>query len=166
MILKSNVNGPVSPVVLCRWTSEVHLLITHRKVFPMTKLFAFLIGGLLATTAFAADPTPAASTPSSQQSKMASCNKDAAGKRGAERKAFMKECLSAKPAADTTGSTASVAQQAHRDQMKTCNAEAKGKKGAERKAFMKECLSGTTNATTAPQTQNDKTKPALQSPKP
>ncbi|MFZ2628212.1 MAG: PsiF family protein [Rugosibacter sp.] len=29
----------------------------------------------------------------SQQSKMATCNKEATGKKGAERKAFMKECL-------------------------------------------------------------------------
>ncbi len=29
----------------------------------------------------------------SQQSKMASCNKDATGKKGAERKTFMAECL-------------------------------------------------------------------------
>ena len=39
--------------------------------------------------AFAADPT-------AQQSKMATCNKDAGEKKGDERKAFMKECLSAK----------------------------------------------------------------------
>jgi hypothetical protein len=30
---------------------------------------------------------------------MKTCNADAAGKKGDERKAFMKECLSAKPAA-------------------------------------------------------------------
>lgn len=30
----------------------------------------------------------------SQQSKMATCNKEATGKKGAERKVFMKECLS------------------------------------------------------------------------
>jgi hypothetical protein len=31
---------------------------------------------------------------STQQNKMKTCNKDATGKKGAERKAFMKECLS------------------------------------------------------------------------
>jgi psiF repeat len=77
-----------------------------------------------APAAFAADTKPA------QQSKMAMCNKDAEGKKGDERKAFMKECLSAKAAPATQQS-----------KMKTCNAEAKGKKGDERKAFMKECLS-------------------------
>ena len=47
----------------------------------------------------AAPAMPAAKAPTSQQSKMATCNKDAADKKGDERKAFMKECLSAKPAA-------------------------------------------------------------------
>ncbi|MDB5753617.1 MAG: phosphate starvation-inducible protein PsiF, partial [Massilia sp.] len=65
---------------------------------------------------------------------MATCNADAAGKKGEERKAFMKTCLSAAPAkpAPTT----------QQQKMKTCNANAAGKKGAERKAFMKTCLSG------------------------
>ena len=67
-----------------------------------------------------------------QQSKMAACSKDADGKKGDERKAFMKECLSAKKEA------APATQQS---KMKTCNVDAKGKKGDERKAFMKECLS-------------------------
>ena len=83
----------------------------------------------LSTSAFAAD---AASAPmSKQQSKMGSCNKDAGEKKGDERKAFMKTCLSAK---------ATPTQQ---DKMKSCNADAKtkGSKGDERKAFMKECLS-------------------------
>ncbi|HEY9239971.1 MAG TPA: PsiF family protein [Burkholderiaceae bacterium] len=66
-----------------------------------------------------------------QQSKMADCNKDAGDKKGDDRKAFMKTCLSAKK----------VSQQ---DKMKACNADPKAKaaKGDERKAFMKECLSG------------------------
>ena len=68
-----------------------------------------------------------------QQSKMATCNKDAEGKKGDERKAFMKECLSNKP-------KASDGQKTQQDKMKACNADAKDKKGADRKAFMKECL--------------------------
>ena len=71
---------------------------------------------------------PASAAPTKQQTKMATCNKEASDKKGDERKAFMKECLSAKK---TT----------QQDKMKTCNADAKGKKGDERKAFMKECLS-------------------------
>ena len=62
-----------------------------------------------------------------QQNKMAMCNKDAADKKGDERKAFMKTCLSTK-------------KMTQQDKMKSCNAEATGKKGDERKAFMSECL--------------------------
>jgi hypothetical protein len=36
---------------------------------------------------------PAAAAPATQQDKMKMCNKDATGKKGDERKAFMKECL-------------------------------------------------------------------------
>ena len=65
-----------------------------------------------------------------QQSKMADCNKNAADKKGDDRKAFMKTCLSAKKTSQ-------------QDKMKSCNADPKAKaaKGDERKAFMKECLS-------------------------
>jgi hypothetical protein len=82
----------------------------------------------LSTSAFAAD---AASAPmGKQQTKMGECNKAAGDKKGTERQAFMKTCLSAKK----------VTQQ---DKMKACNADPKAKstKGAERQAFMKECLS-------------------------
>jgi hypothetical protein len=82
-----------------------------------------------ASGAAAVQPLTSASEapPTAQQSKMATCNKDAADKKGADRKAFMKECLSAK-------------KETQQNKMKTCNADAKGKKGDERKAFMKECL--------------------------
>eukprot|EP01030_Chromulinospumella_sphaerica_P020498 gene20498-20413_t len=58
-----------------------------------------------------------------------SSSTQAADKKGDERKAFMKTCLSNKPATQ-------------QDKMKTCNADAKAKtlKGDERKAFMSECL--------------------------
>jgi hypothetical protein len=75
-----------------------------------------------------ATPTAPEAEKTPQQSKMAMCNKDAEGKKGDERKAFMKSCLSAKKPA------------AQQSKMKTCNAEATGKKGDERKAFMSECL--------------------------
>jgi hypothetical protein len=61
-------------------------------------------------------------------SKMTACNKEAGDKKGDERKAFMKECLSAKKV---------TPQQA---KMKTCNAEAKDMKGDARKKFMSDCL--------------------------
>lgn len=65
-----------------------------------------------------------------QQTKMASCNKEATGMKGDERKAFMSKCLSNAPAKPAT----------QQDKMKTCNADAAGMKGDERKAFMSECL--------------------------
>ncbi len=90
----------------------------------MAVVFAFLMS--LSPAAHAAD----GDAKTAQQSKMGACNKDAEGKKGDERKAFMKECLSAKKEAP-----------AQQTKMKTCNVEAKGKTGDERKAFMKECLS-------------------------
>jgi hypothetical protein len=83
----------------------------------------FAIAGLFSAPSFAAN---------SQQSKMTDCNKQATGKKGDERKAFMKQCLSSAPAA------APMTQQ---EKMKACNTTATGKKGDERKAFMKDCLS-------------------------
>jgi hypothetical protein len=71
-----------------------------------------------------------------QQSKMKTCNAEVGDKKGDERKAFMKSCLSSK-ADETKGSPA---QQAQRAKMKACNADAKDKKGDERKAFMRSCL--------------------------
>jgi hypothetical protein len=63
---------------------------------------------------------------------MTACNQQAGDKKGDDRKAFMKSCLSAKPAA------APMSQQ---DKMKACNTQAAGKKGDDRKAFMSTCLS-------------------------
>jgi len=65
---------------------------------------------------------------------MKNCNAQATDKKGDERKAFMKECLSAKPMKATT---------AQQEKMKACNKEASGKelKGDERKKFMSSCLS-------------------------
>lgn len=75
-----------------------------------------------------------------QQNKMGSCNAEAKTKdlKGDERKAFMKECLSAKPAPAPAAETGTPQQ----NKMKTCNADAKTKdlKGDERKKFMSECL--------------------------
>jgi hypothetical protein len=67
---------------------------------------------------------------------MATCNKDAAGKKGDERKAFMKECLSKKPEA----APVPEAKNTQQNKMVTCNKEATGKKGDERKKFMSDCL--------------------------
>jgi hypothetical protein len=59
--------------------------------------------------AHAADaPAAGAAAKTPQQNKMGQCNKDAAGKKGDERKAFMKECLSAKPAATAAAPAAAA----------------------------------------------------------
>jgi hypothetical protein len=91
-------------------------------------LASLLTLGFLAGTAQAAEQT-------AQQKKMATCAHEGKGKKGAEYKAFMKECLSAKK--ETAVATKPMTQQ---EKMKSCNTEAKGKTGDARKAFMKECL--------------------------
>lgn len=88
---------------------------------------------LVAASLFSLAATTVLATP--QQDKMKACNAEAKGKTGDERKAFMKECLSAKQ------EQAKSAKTTQQEKMKTCNAEAKGKTGDERKAFMKQCLS-------------------------
>jgi hypothetical protein len=94
----------------------------------------FLFAGVVALA-------PAAGAAPSQQNKMKACNAQADEKglsgegKGDERKAFVKECLSAKPVKN--GRTA------QQEKMKTCNREAGEKKlaGDERKKFMSTCLS-------------------------
>ncbi|MDR2710385.1 MAG: PsiF family protein [Burkholderiales bacterium] len=72
-----------------------------------------------------------------QREKMKDCNHEAAGKKGDERKAFMKECLSKEGVTPRATPHKSANQ---REKMKTCNQQAGDKKGDERKAFMRECL--------------------------
>ncbi len=109
----------------------------------MKKLLALLALGfsLSMGSAQAADAADAPKEKTPQQLKMGECNKEAAGKKGEERKTFMKECLSAKAAA-APAAAASGTGTPQQEKMKTCNAEAKDKdlKGAERKKHMSECL--------------------------
>ncbi len=97
--------------------------------------FSFAAGALAADTP--AKPKTA------QQEKMVTCNADAKTKalKGDERKAYMKQCLSA---AGVTPAAAPSAKETQQEKMKTCNADAKTKalKGDERKTYMKSCLSG------------------------
>jgi hypothetical protein len=62
-----------------------------------------------------------------QQERMKSCNAKAGDKKGDERKAFMKECLSAE-------------KKAYDGKMGACNTKSKGMSGDERKKFMSECM--------------------------
>lgn len=104
----------------------------------MKKLFTVLALGMsLAMGAAHAADAAAEKAPTTQQNKMKTCNADAKDKKGDERKAFMKECLSNKPAAAAEPAKATTQQ----EKMKACNTSATGKAGDERKAFMKECLS-------------------------
>lgn len=93
----------------------------------MKQLLSLTALGLALSLSFGAAQAADTPAPTKQQSKMATCNKDAGEMKGDERKTFMKTCLSKKP----------VTQQS---KMKTCNIDAKGKMGDERKAFMSECL--------------------------
>lgn len=91
----------------------------------MKKLLALTLIG-----AFAAVATPAFAAENAQQERMKTCNAKAADKKGDERKAFMKDCLSAdKKSSD--------------NKMATCNTKSKGMKGDERKKFMSDCMKGT-----------------------
>ncbi|HKU52256.1 MAG TPA: PsiF family protein [Nitrospira sp.] len=86
--------------------------------------------------------TPFAMASPAQQNKMKACNEQANAKKfgegkGEERKAFMKECLSATPGKSESG------KDTQQNKMKVCNKEAgeKSLKGDERKQFMSDCLS-------------------------
>lgn len=98
-----------------------------KKLLPLLALCSALSMGL-APLAQAAE----GDAKTAQQTRMGSCNKEATGKSGDDRKAFMKECLSTKKATPVT----------QQSKMTSCNADAKGKTGEARKTFMKACLSG------------------------
>jgi len=83
-------------------------------------VFATALGLVLTAGAHAAEP-------SAQQNLMGTCNTEATGKKGDDRKEFMKDCLS-------------NGKKRQQEKMKMCNADATGKKGDERKAFMSSCL--------------------------
>lgn len=95
-----------------------------------------------ASTAFAAPQAAdgAKKAPNAQQQRMTDCNKQATGKTGDERKAFMSSCLK--------GEAAAPAKMTQQEKMKACNADpqAKSLKGDARKQFMSTCLSGQPNA--------------------
>jgi psiF repeat len=109
------------------------------KEIPMMKTAGIAVVSLCVLGLWAA---PFALAAPAKQSKMAACNAQANDKglgegKGDPRKAFMKECLSAKPA------KAVKAGGNQQNKMKSCNKEAgaKGLKGDDRKTFMSTCLS-------------------------
>jgi len=88
----------------------------------VAKILAFAALALAAQAGVAQDKQP---TP--QQKLMGTCNTEATGKKGDERKAFMKDCLS-------------DGKKLQQERMKLCNSQATGKTGDDRKAFMGQCL--------------------------
>jgi hypothetical protein len=92
--------------------------------------------------AVTANPPTAATVkaPTAQQKKMSSCNADAGTRqlKGAERKAFMKNCLSASGASSAVAAKPATPQA----RMKDCNKQAGDQKltGDSRKTFMSSCL--------------------------
>jgi hypothetical protein len=92
----------------------------------MKRLLALTLIG-----AFAAVATPAFAAENAQQERMKTCNAKAGDKKGDERKAFMKDCLSAEKKSSD-------------NKMAACNTKSKGMKADERKKFMSDCMKGTT----------------------
>ena len=88
--------------------------------------------------AFSVAPAHAATE---QQNKMATCNKEATGKKGDERKAFMKECLSGGAASAPAAGAATAADAA-------CEKSAADKKlhGAAAKSHIKKCIADAASA--------------------
>ena len=99
----------------------------------MIRLFA--VFGLIALMTLLSAPLSPVQA-GAQQNKMKECNAQATDKQGDERKAFMRECLSAKPAKTEAGG------KSQQNKMKECNNKAGELKGNERKKFMSSCLSG------------------------
>ena len=98
----------------------------------MLRIPLLMMGLLLCSQGFAATAAQTA-----QQQKMTTCNAEAKGKTGDERKTFMSTCLKAAPAANDA-KTLTPQQQ----KMKDCNASAKTQAlaGDARKTFMSTCL--------------------------
>lgn len=91
----------------------------------MTKLLVLTAISILAVAGHAAEVKKEL-TP--QQMLMGTCNREASGLKGEERKKKMSDCL-----AD--------GKKRQQEKMKACAAENKGKKGEEYKKAQKECLS-------------------------
>jgi psiF repeat len=104
----------------------------------MNKLLVLMMAGTMAAAlgvaapAVAADTAaaPAAPAMNSQQDKMKACNTEATGKTGDDRKAFMKTCLSAKPAPAAKPES----------KMGMCNKQTAGMSGDARAKAQSECM--------------------------
>jgi len=100
-----------------------------------TQLRVLCAVSLLALSAgLAAQDAPPKKDLTPQQQRMSTCNTQASGKTGDDRKTFMSSCLKGEQPAKAT----------QQQKMTSCNkdASAKSLKGDERKAFMSSCLKG------------------------
>lgn len=87
---------------------------------------------VLAAASLFAVTTAQVAMASAQQDKMKTCNKEATGKKGEERKAFIKECLSG-------GATANNSPVKAACEEKAVGKNGKPLAGAAKNAFMKKC---------------------------
>ena len=110
----------------------------HPGEAPMKTILTLVLAGLFACgTVYAADTktdamktdTKKSDAMSSQQEKMKACNEQASDKKGDERKAFMKSCLSAKP-------------EKAKSKMAMCNEKTKGMSKADADKTRSECMKG------------------------
>jgi len=121
------------------------------RLLAISAAFAFAGAAFAASPATAPATAPAAKPHTAQQQRMIDCNKQATGKKGAERKTFMSSCLKGQSTAAAAAPVAAAptampaAHQTQQEKMKSCSADAKAKtlKGADRKTFMSGCLKGT-----------------------
>jgi psiF repeat len=99
----------------------------------MKKVLTFgLVAMFACGPAFAADTKAADTKMTPQQEKMKTCNDQATDMKGDERKAFMKTCLSAKPAPPPKAES----------KMAMCNKKTAGMKADERAKAQSECMKG------------------------
>ena len=100
------------------------------RVLAVASLLAF------SASAMAAPQAAAKKELTPQQQRMSTCNTQATGKKGDDRKTFMSSCLK--------GDAPAPAKQTQQQKMTSCNkdASAKSLKGDDRKTFMSTCLKG------------------------
>jgi hypothetical protein len=89
----------------------------------------FACGAAFAADTKSTDTKAAATTMTPQQEKMKTCNDKATDMKGDDRKAFMKTCLSAKPAKPES-------------KMAMCNKQTAGMKADERAKAQSDCMKG------------------------
>jgi hypothetical protein len=110
-----------------------HALRKQAVAFATTAALALFAAAALAQTP-AAGASSTGKTMTPQQQRMATCNKEATGKSGDDRKTFMSSCLKGESAAPQASSP--------QQRMKDCNARASAQalSGDKRKSFMSDCL--------------------------